>query len=144
MIDRENVYRVDGNVGTGVDFPTAKLDVAGVIQQSALFSNETGEMNVANGFTALNSNTYGNNNIAMGGQALLSNTEGSKNIAIGTEALAMNTDRDELVAIGYQALSQNGIDASEITHAKYNTATGVEALKENITVLQIQPLATLA
>ena len=52
----------------------------------ALFSNNIGTDNTANGSTALFSNTTGTNNTAVGSRALKTNTTGSNNIAVGFTA----------------------------------------------------------
>jgi hypothetical protein len=91
----------------------------------ALYSNITGEGNVANGYQALYANT-GDLNTATGRLALASNTIGIQNTADGASALRFNTTGNSNTAFGRIALYSN-------TDGRRNTASGQEALYSNIT-----------
>ena len=93
---------------------------------SALYSNTTGNYNVANGFSSLNFNTTGYNNTANGYQSLYSNTTGNYNTANGNQSLRYNTTGYENTANGTKALFSN-------TTGNYNTANGSLALFSNTT-----------
>src|SRR4030095_6267960 len=70
---------------------------------TALFSNTTGYGNTANGLEALINNTIGNGNTASGLDALVNNTTGSDNTAHGSDALYSNTTGSNNVALGNSA-----------------------------------------
>lgn len=71
--------------------------------------------------------------ISWGLRAGSNNTTGANNIAIGTDALRHNTTRGPLVAIGDSALFTNGLNASQLADAMYNTAIGSKTLYANTT-----------
>lgn len=94
----------------------------------ALYNNTEGNFNTAVGHKSMQYNSVGKSNIAFGHYSLRSNTTGSANIAIGVRALFSTIDRSNLVALGDSALFNNGIGASELDHAKGNTALGSKSL----------------
>jgi hypothetical protein len=73
----------------------------------ALYTNSTGQYNVALGSQALYSNTTASNNTAVGYQALYNNTTGAPNTAIGYQALYANTTAGRNTAVGYVAGQNN-------------------------------------
>ena len=87
----------------------------------ALANNTAGQLNTANGASALQSNTSGNGNTATGFSALVSNTAGSNNTATGFAALQSNTTAEGNTAVGYKALQLN-------TTGERNTAIGYQVL----------------
>jgi hypothetical protein len=140
-----------GSVGIGVQFPSARLDVAGdanlagglrirgdaalfvpatvdsvAVGKAALSSNTTGGDNTAVGAWALQSDTDGSENTAVGSNALISNTTGSGNTALGGFALQVNTSGGANTALGSGALSVN-------TTGTFNLAIGTNALISNTT-----------
>ena len=90
----------------------------------ALYSNQGGGGNTANGFDALLLNTIGFYNTATGVDGLSRNTSGGNNTADGCGTLMYNTTGSFNTATGYGALSSN-------TSGRNNTATGVRALGGN-------------
>ena len=85
--------------------------------REALFSNETGSNNTANGDNTLAQNT-GNSNIALGFQAGLNLTTGDNNIDIGNEGIA---DEANIIRIGMTGTQTNayiaGINGVSVTGA---------------------------
>ena len=65
-----------------------------------MFSNTTGNNNVAAGYQALNLNTTGRFNVASGSKAMLRNRNGLNNTALGYLAMDSNTGGDSNVAVG--------------------------------------------
>jgi hypothetical protein len=99
----------------------------------SLSDNTTGGSNTAAGYSALGSNTTGSFNTASGFGSLYYNTTGFSNVAVGVKALNKNTTRSNLVAIGDSALFNNGVGATNASHATRNTAVGSKALYANTT-----------
>jgi hypothetical protein len=95
----------------------------------SLYSNLTGDNNVAVGWKALNANTTGLSNSAVGLNALLSNTSGGNNVAFGQQALQANTTASNNTAVGYQAGYSN-------TTGYDNTAVGYHAAYSNTTAFR--------
>lgn len=95
---------------------------------NALTLNQYGDFNTAIGLNALSSNVgdsqSGNHNVAIGREALRSNI-GSYNVAIGDKSMTSNTEGFWNIAIGQDAMGSS-TDVGE-----YNTAIGVDALKNN-------------
>ena len=132
------------SVGVGTTTPSAKFDVAGIINSSAQYNilgsrvlgvspgsanlfvglgagqSNTANQNMGAGFNALLSNTTGGSNTAVGSSALQNNTTGGLNAALGTLALFSNTNGDRNTAVGSAALQGN--------KASDNTAVGALAL----------------
>lgn len=130
----KNNWNLMGNAGTTADNFIGTIDdkplrfkvnkvQAGIIDSTLL--------KTAFGFASLNANTTGIANTSFGYKALYNNTTGFNNVAIGDNALYANTDRDNLVAIGSGALANNGIGATNIFEARYNTAIGNYSLSSN-------------
>ena len=114
-----------GNVGIGVNSPTATLDVNGTIKLDGNYPVGTG--NVALGDAALASiASDGLNNVAIGRSALLACTTGDENTSVGRQALEDNTTGSWNTALGALALFQN-------TTANYNTSVGRANLYGNTT-----------
>jgi hypothetical protein len=93
---------------------------------NALFSNQNGHDNTANGWIALYSNISGINNTATGAGALLRNTIGNDNTASGWIALNSNINGINNTATGAGALALN-------TMGNDNTVSGLNALYSNRT-----------
>tara|TARA_Y100001938_G_scaffold94274_1_gene129139 strand:- start:201 stop:1067 length:867 start_codon:yes stop_codon:yes gene_type:complete len=91
-----------------------------------MYTNTTGEYNVAMGFMTMYNNTTGQENTAIGYQALLANTTANNNTAVGANCLAANTTGGENTALGKSALDAN-------TTGDNNTAVGSSALSANTT-----------
>src|SRR5439155_7979743 len=70
---------------------------------SALQSNTTGSNNTASGVNALEANTIGNSNTAHGFEALIQNSTGNSNTAEGNNALLNNTTGGSNIALGFEA-----------------------------------------
>jgi hypothetical protein len=114
-----------------------------VSRLSALFSNTTGDDNVAVGYQALYHNTNGGINTAIGWEALFSNTEGNSNTATGVNVLFNNTTGSFNSASGDGALFSNTIGINNTasgyatlnnnTEGSFNTAIGDQALFHNTT-----------
>ncbi len=129
-----------GQVGIGVLYPTAKLDVAGdvkingiivgkgngsianntVVGDGALAANSGAGANTAIGYSAQHVNTIGYANTSIGAYSMLNNVDGFSNTALGSESLRDNTSGYFNTAIGQASLaSAQGFD---------NTAVGRYAL----------------
>ena len=93
------------------------------IGQAALYTNSTGNYNVAVGTNSLLNNTS-NNNTAIGNDALRSNTTGTRNVAVGYQAGDATTTALDAVAVGHNALGSN-------TTGNGNTSVGTNALSLN-------------
>ena len=91
---------------------------------SALYSNTTGDYNLAIGTGALAGNTTASGNTAIGIYALASNTTGNDNLASGGGALYANTTGSANTAIGHNVMGAN-------TTGYGNSAFGVAALASN-------------
>ena len=114
--------------------------------RETLYSNTSGEENIAIGYGALEKNTTGSYNIAQGSQALHNNTTGKHNVAQGYQALSSNTTGENNIAQGHWALHYNttgnnnialGENALKGHHASFmtgnnNIALGRETLSSNI------------
>jgi hypothetical protein len=96
-----------------------------VFGANALFSNTTGEENVAIGNDALLSNTIGSYNVAMGNGSLRGNISGIGNTALGANSLYSNTSGAGNTALGLENLYYNTIGED-------NFASGIYSLKNNI------------
>jgi hypothetical protein len=118
-----------GNVGIGVDSPSAPLDVAGRINATSLSikgipaleltdsgnaffgragnGSAMGSDNVGVGWVTLEALTTGVNNTAVGAWAMLLNTTGSSGTALGMASLLWNTSGDGNTALGQAALLDN-------------------------------------
>ncbi|MCP4002501.1 MAG: hypothetical protein GY727_16495, partial [Gammaproteobacteria bacterium] len=140
------VFTDAGNVGIGIDPPTASLHVSNSgsvnipghkVQTAAKTSNTflgvnsgnstmTGSSNTAFGSGSLLFNTTGTGNNAFGGSALIRNTTGSFNIALGIQALSSNTTGSSNGALGFDALARN-------TTGDSNIALGSSSLTLNTT-----------
>lgn len=90
----------------------------------ALQNNAGGAENTAVGYSTLTANTSGNSNVAVGSQSLRNNT-GSSNVAVGAVALNGNTNGVNNTAVGTSAL--------QVANANYNTAIGLDALRNTTT-----------
>jgi hypothetical protein len=112
------------------------------VGHSALYYNTTAGFNTAVGKNALLSNTTATHNVAVGYSALYSVTTQGDNTAVGNYALYSNTGARN-VAMGYTALYANtsGVDNVSLgmtslrfnTTGSSNTAVGREALRGNTT-----------
>ena len=115
------VYRVH-NTANGAN--ALYSDTSGnrnvAVGSKALFSNEAGFDNTSNGATALHTNTTGNRNVADGYNALFSNEVGNFNTAIGFRALYQNTGSNN-VALGFNA-------GSNLTDGGGNVCIGYNVL----------------
>ncbi len=88
---------------------TAKFNSA--LGYEALFTNTTGEANVAAGSLALNLNTTGANNSALGYSALINNTEGLFNVGVGALAGESNLTGSNDTFIGaYADVTADGLE----------------------------------
>lgn len=90
---------------------------------SALYSNVTGNTNVAIGANALTRFT-GSNTVAVGYKALDSLSTGVVNSAVGYRAMAQTTTGQRNTALGYRSLDSNKT-------GNYNTAAGYAAMYRN-------------
>jgi trimeric autotransporter adhesin len=88
-------------------------------------STQTGQRNVAIGFSSFSANSNGEKNTAIGAQSLILNSSGSDNTAVGYDAMLFNTTGSRNTAFGLNALSslENGDD---------NVAIGLSALYSNV------------
>jgi hypothetical protein len=86
-----------------------------------MFSNTTGDENIAIGMDALAFNKTGNFNQAIGIDTLFSNTSGIWNLASGEQALNSNTTGSRNLASGLASLYSN-------TTGNDNVASGTESL----------------
>ncbi len=150
------VYCNTGNIGIGIDTPSAKLEVAGgdalingltvglgngninsniAVGLQALYNNTTGFSNTVYGSKALFSNTAGCDNSAMGENALLSNVDGIENTALGNGTLYYNVSGYGNTAVGNGALLNNGIIPNSFggPEGSYNSASGFFSLFNNTT-----------
>ncbi len=86
------------------------------------------------GYQALYSNTTGDDNVALGYQALFSNTTGSYNTASGSGALYYNSTGNYNTAIGrYAGYGSTGVDFNQCTFVGYNSYPTVN--RTNVTML---------
>jgi trimeric autotransporter adhesin len=107
---------------------------------AALFDN-TGDYNVAVGYSTMNNENTGDYNVAVGYFSLVNNTSGSNNIAVGSLALFGNTTGNYNIAIGTNSLS------AIVNNANYNVALGHNSLQylinsSNCTAVGYQALQT--
>lgn len=102
--------------GTGVE------NVA--VGSRALFSNSSGNVNIAVGFSALTKNTTGSANCAIGDRTLFSNTSGTRNVGVGGSSLVYNTVGSDNIAIGCLTLNS-------LLSGSNNIAIGSSALTSN-------------
>jgi len=91
--------------------------------ENALYSNTTGQVNMAFGDSALLLNTTGNYNVALGLGAIALNSSGNSNIAVGYNALSKGTSVNFNVAVGPNAL--------EYSQGTGNVAMGLQSLQYN-------------
>ena len=114
-----------GNVGIGIESPTAPLDVAGRINATRIslggfsalempgaanvFVGNAGNASTASidstglGWGSLANLTVGSSNTAVGAHALSSTTLGGQNTAVGHDALRDNTTGNGNIALGWSA-----------------------------------------
>jgi hypothetical protein len=92
----------------------------------SLYSNTTGDNNTATGYTSLYNNTTGISNTATGYQSLHDNSTGKYNTATGHLSLRNNTSADENTATGYYSLYTNSTGGR-------NTAAGYQSMYYNTT-----------
>jgi hypothetical protein len=90
------------------------------IGSNPLFSNTTGEGNIAIGYQTLFLNTTGGNNIALGYRSLTKNVGGVNNIGIGFQSLFANTSGYSNVALGYQSLFKNTVGTDNLAIGSYS------------------------
>ena len=124
--DNRAIEIFSGSTGEWFSFGRGKGAVGSntSIGVNTLFSNTTGQHNVAAGYGSLYSNTSGSNNTAYGRASLYFNTTASHNTAFGRSALYENTTAHSNTAVGSYSLTKN-------TTASYNTAFGRNALYKN-------------
>jgi len=114
-----------------------------VIGSNPLFSNTTGEGNIAIGYQNLFLNTTGSNNIALGYRSLTNNVGANDNVGIGLYSLFENVSGYSNVAIGNQSLFKNTSGSQNIgigfyslnknTEGQNNIAFGSNSLSNNTT-----------
>lgn len=126
--DNRAIEIFSGSTGEWFSFGRGKGAVGSntSIGVNTLFSNTTGQHNVAAGYGSLYSNTSGSNNTAFGRASLYFNTTASHNTAFGRSALYENTVGHSNTAVGSYSLSKN-------TTGDYHTAVGRWALYKNTT-----------
>lgn len=126
--DNRAIEIFSGSTGEWFSFGRGKGAVGSntSIGVNTLFSNSTGQHNVAAGYGSLYSNTSGSNNTAFGRASLYFNTTASHNTAFGRSALYENTVGHSNTAVGSYSLSKN-------TTGDYHTAVGRWALYKNTT-----------
>jgi hypothetical protein len=94
---------------------------------NALFSNTTGNENMASGVNALYYNTTGTSNNAIGAGALLLNSSGNYNTALGNLAGNAITIGSNNIAIGYNAQVPTATSDNQIQLGNANiTYAGVQ------------------
>ena len=93
------------------------------IGQSALLSNNTGEMNVAVGLGALLSNESGTSHTAVGHGALSSMAIGTRSTSVGGNSFSNLTSGTDSVAIGNSAAAIDSV-GTPVTAATYSVFIG--------------------
>ena len=92
----------------------------------ALYSNTSGEHNVAIGHYALHSNTV-SQNVAIGSYALNQNTTGQHNVGIGRSALYPNTEGSQNTVIGADAGNSSGTNVSGCVLIGYQAGKNINS-----------------
>jgi hypothetical protein len=98
---------------------------------TSLLHNTSGSYNTAIGYNAAKENTTASYNTALGTEAMLENTISTWNTVVGAGALHQNTTGDKNTVIGKDALYDQGYSNGGVLWNSYNTAVGVESLKNN-------------
>ena len=145
----------NGNVGIGIDEPTAPLDVAGRINAASIslggysaldmpgsanvFVGNAGNPLTASinstglGWGALELLSEGNNNTAVGAYALPAATRGSENTAVGVASLYATTKGNGNTAIGHEALHDNTTGGGNIA-VGWNAGRKLTTGSDNIAI----------
>ena len=145
----------NGNVGIGIDEPTAPLDVAGRINAASIslggysaldmpgsanvFVGNAGSPLTASinstglGWGALELLSEGNNNTAVGAYALPAATRGSENTAVGVASLYATTKGIGNTAIGHEALHDNTTGGGNIA-VGWNAGRKLTTGSDNIAI----------
>lgn len=145
----------NGNVGIGINAPTAPLDVAGRINAASIslggysaldmpgsanvFVGNAGSPLTASinstglGWGALELLSEGNNNTAVGAYALPAATRGSENTAVGVASLYATTKGIGNTAIGHEALHDNTTGGGNIA-VGWNAGRKLTTGSDNIAI----------